>query len=560
MQKPYALMLNSMGAAACLLGLAAPAVALTVSFSGQSRVIVENGYEQPFGVPMVPMLPPGDVAMIDDWFHNTSLIYNEAVPGDSLGIRATSPTGVISSNTVTRGTTTNCWFAGLTQYCPAYSSGEWYLGTTIRFKAVGQWKVDVLNNGAVVNTFFFQLKPYNLLQDSASTQSIPIKTTAPQPLTVRVTTPDGAPAEGKTVTFNVTSRPRNPRPAGGVKGSDSYSGTSNSTLPVQTTSDGKAVAYFEAGGKEGTYVVTATSALAPGITRTFTITATGTTDATDSASLEKNLGLDPVNNSSCAKQSNPFSPNPINLATGNKTALEADYQGAGPFPLTMSRVYNSFTARPGRFGNNWRGFYDRAIVVTTTTVKNKTTTVAEAVRHDGRVLKFTLTNNVWVAEPDIVDRLVSVGGGGFRLTCGSDQAETYAANGQLTSVSAREGFQRPPGPGDRCLRPLARLQLRRRQPHLRHDRSRRPCLCLRLHGLGQPRLGAVPRPHHARVSLREHQLPACAHRHDRRERRALHHLLLQQQRRCRADRACRRRATHQRAVLHRRQPPAAGRQ
>jgi hypothetical protein len=96
--------------------LALPAAALEVSFSGQDRVLVQNGYEQPFGVPTTSMLPPGDVALIDDWYHNTRLDYTGSVPGDSLGIRATSPTGVISTNTVFRSTTTNCWVLVLTQY------------------------------------------------------------------------------------------------------------------------------------------------------------------------------------------------------------------------------------------------------------------------------------------------------------------------------------------------------------------------------------------------------------------------------------------------------------
>ena len=220
-----------------------------------------NAYEQGgFGLPTVPMLPPGDVAMIDDYFHDTTLDDQGAAPGDSLGVRATSPTGSIRTNIVTRGTTTNCWFSGLTQYCPAHSSGWWYLGTGIRFQPVGQWKVEVLKNGAVVDTFFFQLKPYSLGAYSQTSQTVPVKTTALQRLVVLMTLPDGQVAgAGKDVVFTVTSRPGGASPAGGLSSSPSYGATSNSTLPVQTAADGKARAYFEAGGKAGAYVVSASS-------------------------------------------------------------------------------------------------------------------------------------------------------------------------------------------------------------------------------------------------------------------------------------------------------------
>jgi RHS repeat-associated protein len=114
--------------------------------------------------------------------------------------------------------------------------------------------------------------------------------------------------------------------------------------------------------------------------------------------------------------------------------------GSGAFPLALTRYYNSLNPRDGSFGNNWRGYYDRSVVVTSTTLKGKTTTVAEALRHDGRVLKFALTNGAWVGEPDLVDRLENLPGGGYRFVCGSDQVEQYGSTGKLISVAAREGF------------------------------------------------------------------------------------------------------------------------
>jgi hypothetical protein len=73
----------------------------------------------------------------------------------------------------------------------------------------------------------------------------------------------------------------------------------------------------------------------------------------DQVSLAKNLG-DPCGNG-CG--------NPINFATGGKYEAETDYAGAGPFPLKLTRYYNSLDPTGvHKFGAKWRGSYSRSVL------------------------------------------------------------------------------------------------------------------------------------------------------------------------------------------------------
>ena len=55
--------------------------------------------------------------------------------------------------------------------------------------------------------------------------------------------------------------------------------------------------------------------------------------------------------------------NPINGATANKYEYQQDYIGAGPFPLSFERHYNSVTLITGPLGANWRGSYERTLSI-----------------------------------------------------------------------------------------------------------------------------------------------------------------------------------------------------
>ena len=415
---------------------AGSASALDVQAGSINRLTNPNAYDtyEPFCCGL-PMIQPGNKAQIDDyWINATIRALSNPVVGDYMGTRATSPSGSMQTNYVDWNGA--CWTALFLTSC---SPGAfWYMGTRIQYTP-GPWKIEWISNGISVKTENFQVVPYELGKYGGDGQAIAVKSTTPQALVARMLKPDGTPASGKTVSFSVSARPGGARPAGGLSNLPAYAGSTANSLDAGTDANGLARVYFETGGKAGAYTITATSStLAPGTSVSFSVTASGT-DPLDAAAVEKNLGPDPANNSSCPKATAANTDNPINIATGNKTAVETDYDGAGVFPLRMLRYYNSKGTRAGSFGANWRGFYDRSLVIVSTTTKGKTTTVAEAVRPDGRVLRFTLTNGGWVGDPDIVDRLQSVAGG-YRFTCGDDQVETYNNAGRLGAVAAREGF------------------------------------------------------------------------------------------------------------------------
>lgn len=434
---PRSIFRRALGAAGLVLGSGA-AYGIEVQYTGMNRVLTPTYYDN-YGVGITESMRDGNVAMIDDWYHNSLLVFSEAVVGDSFGIRVTLPGGIQRLNTLSyQG---SCWISGVTTWCPASRSGSWELGTRVRFEpTVGQWRVEALRNGATVSTHFFELRAYSTGIHGGTGQSIPALATTPMPLSIRVSYPDGSAAPaGKEVQFSVTSRPGGANPPGGLSGSSTYTGSSASTLTAVTAADGVARVYLDTGGRAGSYVVQATSPLAPGASHSFTVTASAT-DALSGIDAEKNLGENPVAHSGCAAATAARTDKPISIATGNEVVTETDYAGGSPFPLRLTRYYNSLPPRAATLGPHWRHWYDRSIGIVTVEDKGKTSTYADMVRPDGRVLRFTLSNGVWVAPPDAVDRLENLAGGGYRYVCGDDNVEVFSSSGRLVTLSAREGF------------------------------------------------------------------------------------------------------------------------
>lgn len=420
---------------------AGSALSATATGSGLNRYTSTAAWQFLVG----SSIGPGGHVFLTDAYVGT-IAEGTGVNGDTVSTRLTSPSGQVTT-TVQLSVYLECW---RDEFGNAYACSNSPGGpATFRYVGLGNpapreqglWTFEILANAAPVYSDTFNVRPAVIEIYSGDNQSIMTKATTPQPLVVRLMSADrSVPATDVPVQFRLTSYPSN-RGTGALTQSYSstYTAGTTSTIATRTDGAGRAQVYLEAGLYEGTYKAVATSAAAPSSAGvTFTVAARNA-DPVASAPSEKNLGPDPANNSNCARATSANTPNPINIATGNKVSTEPDYAGAGPFPLQATRTYNSIAPRPGSFGNHWRGFYDRSIVVTSTTVRGKTSTIAEAVRNDGKVLRFTLTSGAWVADPDVVDRLESVAGG-YRITCGSDEVEQYSSNGKLSSISAREGF------------------------------------------------------------------------------------------------------------------------
>ncbi len=130
--------------------------------------------------------------------------------------------------------------------------------------------------------------------------------------------------------------------------------------------------------------------------------------------------------------------NPINGGNGNKFQEEVDYLGGGPQPLEFSRYYNSRFGERRMLGPRWRHSYDRQLAFSGTSV-------AYAVRGDGRAFRFVLSGAEWKPDGDIIVRLGQNLGGngtllGWRLTLEDDSTELYDRNGRLTSIVSRSGW------------------------------------------------------------------------------------------------------------------------
>jgi YD repeat-containing protein len=166
----------------------------------------------------------------------------------------------------------------------------------------------------------------------------------------------------------------------------------------------------------------------------------------------RRVDVDPGKALCCADIAQVNAGNPINAAIGNKFQSENDYVGHGPFPLRLTRIFNSGgpnTFLPG-FGNSpnlgfrwkyWRHTYDRAIAV----VKSTSLTTVRAYRQDGRVLSWNLLNGQYVTESDIHDVLQpQLGpdntqvGWSYRNT--DDELEIYDLSGRLKSITNRTGL------------------------------------------------------------------------------------------------------------------------
>ena len=124
--------------------------------------------------------------------------------------------------------------------------------------------------------------------------------------------------------------------------------------------------------------------------------------------------------------------NPVNPAAGNKVQIETDYRGKRPFPLTVTRAYNSISGQ-------WT-FFPR--------VAHQAGTIeAQVTRPDGKVLTFTGGQGAadWRnTSTDVTEKLFSDldGAGniiGWRLETLDNQVETYDNAGRIVRVSQLSG-------------------------------------------------------------------------------------------------------------------------
>src|SRR6202051_5094969 len=123
---------------------------------------------------------------------------------------------------------------------------------------------------------------------------------------------------------------------------------------------------------------------------------------------------------------------PIRLPSGDVYEEVTDYTTAGQNPLVVTRHYNSAAGVAGGAFGNWRWTYDRGLGITGSEI--------DAIRSDGKLISFFPDGHGgWNGVTDIDLRLAQ-SGSTWTLTDWDDNVETYTAAGQLTSITARNGY------------------------------------------------------------------------------------------------------------------------
>lgn len=139
--------------------------------------------------------------------------------------------------------------------------------------------------------------------------------------------------------------------------------------------------------------------------------------------------------------------NPIGTASGNKHQVETDFLGTGPFPLLLTRTYNSKTTWLANGVPLGMGWVHRYLAQVSIVPPQGSSVLSEAIvyRPDGRILRFNLSGSVWVADPDVSERLTVTedSSGNYvsaTFTTNDDEVERYDQQGRLISITNRGGL------------------------------------------------------------------------------------------------------------------------
>lgn len=138
--------------------------------------------------------------------------------------------------------------------------------------------------------------------------------------------------------------------------------------------------------------------------------------------------------------------NPIDSATGNKRQNEVDFVGAGVFPLSLERTYNSGRALEGDpfpMGAGWSHSYSARLYPVTD--GNYVMYRIIARRSNGARQSFTRVGDEWLSDADVAGKISVLMSGGtlssFTYSRGDGAVETYDRDGLLTSITDPGGHR-----------------------------------------------------------------------------------------------------------------------
>ncbi|MCW7542087.1 DUF6531 domain-containing protein [Aquabacterium sp. A7-Y] len=147
---------------------------------------------------------------------------------------------------------------------------------------------------------------------------------------------------------------------------------------------------------------------------------------------------------SCSPNGGPTTVgNPVGIANGEKELSVTDLPRLGVSPLQFTLRYSSYGwYRAPRqayevvtgFGDLWRHNYDRRVYA-----ENSPHLLAAAVRGDGTVKHFRSTGREVLDLGGPQDQLIKTSDGWRYISSGTQEMETYDAQGRLTSIHAADG-------------------------------------------------------------------------------------------------------------------------
>jgi len=142
----------------------------------------------------------------------------------------------------------------------------------------------------------------------------------------------------------------------------------------------------------------------------------------------------------------PSAGNPVSIGTGIKTQVEADYEGAGPFPLGYTRTYVSYLPNGSPVGHKWSSNYHQRLRLPDGATAMSAPNAILAQRSDGGWQQYVYRSGTYVVNGDVPERIERVSDGlgrttGWRLHTATDTVESYSGEGRLLSIQNRTGLR-----------------------------------------------------------------------------------------------------------------------
>jgi hypothetical protein len=214
-----------------------------------------------------PIAETDGKVFVTDAMVGLAISYQDAQDQEAFGWNFIEPDGSLkNSGEITYNMDTDCWVESFVRmWCgdpenPYFIDGGWIYGISITGEQLGVWTIEFLKNGQLVYSENFELVARVLDSVSGNKQEVLPCTTIPEPITVKLLDFYGSGLSDSPITFTITDQPKGAKGAGLTETyNDPPLGAENTSITVNTDTNGIAKVYLELGNKSGLYTVTASS-------------------------------------------------------------------------------------------------------------------------------------------------------------------------------------------------------------------------------------------------------------------------------------------------------------